>query len=150
MLSLYENAPSLPPRLRCGFFYLSLVSHADNSQRIERGWDPLRILWHLLVWLGYILTQKPISTVPFPSWLSTPIFWANNEVALPFKETDLFVFNLFGTGLKLTVFKKCPHTSSLFVYFVEVVCSLRHPFQTRFLILNLKKNCFQCSLSCKL
>ena len=150
MLSLYENARSVPPRLRCGFFYLSLVSHADNSQRIESGWDPLRILWYLLVWLGYILTQKPISTVPLPSWLPTPIFWANDEVALPFKETDLFVFNLFGTGLKLTVFKKCPHTSSLFVYFVEVVCSLRHPFQTRFLILNLKKNCFQCSLSCKL
>lgn len=125
MLSLYENAPSLPPRLRCGFCYLSLVSHADNSRRIESGWDPLRILWYLLVWLGYILTQKPISTVPLPSRLSTPIFWANNEVALPFKETDLFVFNLFGTGLKLTVFKKCPHTSSLFVYFVEVVCSLR-------------------------
>lgn len=54
-----------------------------------------------------------------------PYLLGKHEVALPFKETDLFVFNLFGTGLKLTVFKKCPHTSSLFVYFVEVVCSLR-------------------------
>ena len=118
MLSLYENARSVPPRLRCGFFY-SLVSHADNSRRIESGWDPLRILWYLLVWLGYILTQKPIITVPLPSWLSTPVFWANDEVALPFKETDLFVFNLFGTGLKLTVFQKCPHTSS---HIIRLLC----------------------------